>query len=22
RQFIRTYADNRWNNNLLSLPIC
>ncbi|EFC2333382.1 DUF3892 domain-containing protein [Escherichia coli] len=22
RQFIRTYADNRWNNNLLSLPVC
>ncbi|ELA3995414.1 DUF3892 domain-containing protein, partial [Escherichia coli] len=20
--FIRTYADNRWNNNLLSLPVC
>ncbi|WP_240090526.1 DUF3892 domain-containing protein [Escherichia coli] len=19
---MRTYADNRWNNNLLSLPVC
>lgn len=22
RKFIRTYADGRWNNNLLSLPKC
>ncbi|EEY5976002.1 DUF3892 domain-containing protein [Escherichia coli] len=22
RKFIRTYADGRWNNNLLSLPRC
>ncbi|QNH65212.1 DUF3892 domain-containing protein [Proteus vulgaris] len=21
-KFIRTYADDRWNNNLLSLPFC
>ncbi|NDJ59015.1 DUF3892 domain-containing protein [Enterobacteriaceae bacterium 4M9] len=22
RKYIRTYADGRWNNNLLSLPKC
>ncbi|MBU9832453.1 MULTISPECIES: DUF3892 domain-containing protein [Rahnella] len=21
-KFIRTYADGKWNNNLLSLPLC
>lgn len=22
KKFIRTYADGKWNNNLLALPVC
>ncbi|WP_232216613.1 DUF3892 domain-containing protein [Brenneria nigrifluens] len=22
KKYIRTYADGKWNNNLLSLPLC